>query len=128
MGTCFFVAVAFFVPLVLLTCDESKSSVVGDVLVGPTVLILVIAITALTGALRGLRPSWVVRYGLLAIGLFAVWQGGRFAQAQYDRHTFASQDRVEVEKILRLFDRMATARSIWVGSRRLPASIAVPTT
>lgn len=116
-GAVFFLIATFLVPLLLLTSDESKSSVVADILVGPTILIIVMAIAILAGTMRRSTPLLVVRLALVAMCGFALFEGAEFAHGQYVRVVKSPHDREEIEKLLRLYDRMGSICTVmgWVA-------------
>jgi hypothetical protein len=108
-AACWFIVASFLTPLLVLTSDQSKSPVVGGILLGPLLLAIVIAIALLAGTNGEKRPHGSIRLGLIVIAIFVGWRGAAYAQARFAEHTGLIIYRPQIGKLDRLYGRMASA-------------------
>lgn len=95
------------VPLVVLSIDVDKSHVVGNIMVPGIVWAVLVLTTALLRANDGAADRQ--SRGVLAVFAAAAMITGLAVQlSQYSRHSPMTKERGEVEKVLALYDAIAT--------------------
>ena len=102
-----FVISAILVPLGVLTLDKAKSPVVADVMLIPTVWIVLFAFMWLCGTRRGLRPLPLIRWGLPVLSALVLCRGV-IAQVDHStQRTTMNRHRDSIEKLEQIYDRIA---------------------
>lgn len=112
-----FVGAALLVPLMALTTDQSKSPVVGGIMVPPLMWLVLLAFVLLPGLRPGANLRWAVRLALPVIALLSLSTGVWGQVTQYFRPTEMSLNRPEIERLLKLYDRLGNLADAMGWSR-----------
>ena len=103
-GALIFVALCLVVPLAVLTADTAKAPQVAGIMVMPLVwLVLLIVLWALRAARTAELPA-VSRFALVAMAAVAMAVGIWTQFTQYNRRTYISQRRAEVNQLTAMYD------------------------
>jgi hypothetical protein len=106
-GTAFGLACSLLVPYALLTLDEAKSEMACNILVPPTVWLILLPVAWVSRARQGESRPGLRAAGVAALAAVA-FAGGLFTQVnQYLAPGYFTQHRRDVVAISRLFDRVA---------------------